>query len=366
MLEFNAQNERIKKEYFRFLAEADRKSQASIDAVCKAINRFENHTGFKDLASFNRDQAVAFKKELASTGAKRTGGPLSKSTMHATTNALKAFFRWLYSQPGYRSRINPTEIEYLNLSEKDVRAAKQPAVKRFPTLEQVRHVVFSMPMTTVVERRDRALIAFTIVTGMRDDAIASIRLKHVETDLKRVIQNPLEMRTKFSKQIVTYFFPVGADLHEIVFDWVRELREMQLFGHDDPVFPMTRIVQDDERCFTADGIVPAFWANAEPIRVVFRRAFKSAGLDYYNPHAFRDTLVALGKKKCRTPEEFEAWSKNLGHEEMITTFRSYGHFDSARQGELINAVGNRREDEDRLEKIYDMIERLAQRDAEMG
>lgn len=366
MPEFDAKNERIKKEYFRFLAEADRKSQTSVDAVRKAINRFESHTGFKDLATFNRHQAVAFKKHLASTRAQRTGRPLSKSTMHATSNALKAFFRWLYSQPGYRARINPTDIDYLNLSEKDVRAAKQPAVKRFPTLEQIRHVVFSMPVSNVTERRDRTLIAFTIVTGMRDDAIASIRLKHVETDLRRVIQNPLEMRTKFSKQIVTYFFPVGADLHAIVLDWVRELREEHLFGNDDPVFPMTRIVQDEERCFAADGIVPAFWANAEPIRKAFRRAFTAAKLDYYNPHSFRDTLVAFGKKKCRTPEEFEAWSKNLGHEEMITTFRSYGHIDPVRQGELINTVGNRREDEDRLGKMYELIERLTERKGNTG
>ncbi len=39
--------------------------------------------------------------------------------------------------------------------------------------------------------------------------------------------------------------------------------------------------------------------------------------------------------------------------------------DPARQGELINAVGNR-QDEDRLEKMYDMIERMAQREAETG
>ncbi len=270
---------------------------------------------------------MAFKKQLASTGAKRTGKSLSKSTMHATTYALKAFLRWLYSQPGYRSRINPTEIEYLNLSEKDVRAAKQAAVKRYPTLEQIRHVALLMPTTSVTERRDGAIVAFTIVTGMRDDAIASIRLKHVETDLKRVIQNPLEMRTKFSKQIVTYFFPVGADATRSCSTGCAELREVQLFGHDDPVFPMTRIVQDEERCFTADGIVPRLLGQCRARSASFSGGPSSQrGLDYYNPHSFRDTLVALGKKKCRTPEEFEAWSKNLGHEEMITTFRSYGHF----------------------------------------
>ena len=55
---------------------------------------------------------------------------------------------------------------------------------------------------------------------------------------------------------------------------------------------------------------------------MFRQAFIRAGLAYFNPHSFRDTLVQLGEKLYRTPEEFEAWSKNLGHEQMLTTFRS--------------------------------------------
>jgi hypothetical protein len=50
-------------------------------------------------------------------------------------------------------------------------------------------------------------------------------------------------------------------------------------------------------------------------------------------------LVRLGKKLCRTPEEFEAWSKNLGHEQMLTTFRGYGSIDPHRQGELIKSLG---------------------------
>jgi hypothetical protein len=44
-----------------------------------------------------------------------------------------------------------------------------------PTLEQIRHVIRTLPATTEIERRDRALIAFTILTGARDGAIASLK-----------------------------------------------------------------------------------------------------------------------------------------------------------------------------------------------
>ena len=132
MRHYNPKNERIKKDYFRFLREADRKAESTVDAVRKAISRYETYTGLKDFATFNREQAIAFKKHLAKTKAERSGEPLAKATLHATVNALKAFFKWLSCQPGYKSRIRVTDIEYLNLSDKEVRAARQPALKRFP------------------------------------------------------------------------------------------------------------------------------------------------------------------------------------------------------------------------------------------
>ena len=47
---------------------------------------------------------------------------------------------------------------------------------------------------------------------------------------------------------------------------------------------------------------------------------------------------------CKTPEEFKAWSQNLGHEKVLTTFTSYGAVAAHRQavlirGPAVNAVG---------------------------
>ena len=35
------------------------------------------------------------------------------------------------------------------------------------------------------------------------------------------------------------------------------------------------------------------------------------------------------------PEQFKAWSQNLGHEKVLTTFLSYGAVACQRQGEII-------------------------------
>ena len=42
-----------------------------------------------------------------------------------------------------------------------------------------------------------------------------------------------------------------------------------------------------------------------------------------------------------TPEEMKAWSQNLGHNDVLTTFTSYGSVPAHRQGELIRRTGTR-------------------------
>jgi hypothetical protein len=56
-----------------------------------------------------------------------------------------------------------------------------------------------MPAGSETERRDRALVAFTILTGARDGAIASFKLKHIDVDQGRLDQDARQVNTKFSK-----------------------------------------------------------------------------------------------------------------------------------------------------------------------
>jgi len=51
--------------------------------------------------------------------------------------------------------------------------------------------------------------------------------------------------------------------------------------------------------------------------------------------------VRLGEKICHTPEDFKAWSQNLGHEGVMTTFNSYGNVPDHRQGELITNMARK-------------------------
>jgi len=64
----------------------------------------------------------------------------------------------------------------------------------------------------------------------------------------------------------------------------------------------------------------------------------AAGLPYYSPHRLRDTIASLGKRHCRTAEEFQAWGQNLGHSSMATTFANYAPVSGARQAEIIRGI----------------------------
>ncbi len=140
--------------------------------------------------------------------------------MNATLKQLKAFFFWLTGQPGYKARLQYSDVDYFNLSEKDARIATAQRERKAPTLEQVRRVIETMPSGNEIERRNRALVAFTFLTGARDSAIASMKLKHVDLLEGCVYQDAREVKTKFSKTFTTYFFSVGDSIQEIVTEWV--------------------------------------------------------------------------------------------------------------------------------------------------
>src|SRR5258708_28391117 len=119
MKNHNPQNERVKRAYFTYLAEARGFSEQTLDGVAKAINRFEVYTKLRDFKSFHIEQAKGFKINLADQRSARGGDRLSKATLYATLTALKRFFVWLAGQPGYKSRISYTDAEYFNLSVKE-------------------------------------------------------------------------------------------------------------------------------------------------------------------------------------------------------------------------------------------------------
>ncbi len=291
------ENERIKRDYLAYLMEAKRQSEKTVDHVAASIAAFEAFNGWKDFKRFHIEQAKAFKRHLASQLNAETGKPLAVATIHSRLMALKAFFQWLAGRPGFR-RIGYADADYFNPSANDGRIASASREKPAPSLEQVRHVLRTMPYGTDIEKRNRALIAFALLTGARDDAIASLSLRHVDLTARMVLQDARTVRTKRRKTFSTYFFPVGDDVEAIVSDWIANLRTVLLFGPDDPLFPKTRVASIEGSGFAAVGLERAHWSNAQAIRSIFKDAFTAAGLPYFIPHSFARRWCGWGKRRA--------------------------------------------------------------------
>jgi integrase len=353
MTKRNGPNERVKRRYLHHLKETKGRDEASLDAVAKAMDRFEEHSKHRDFKKFHVEQARAFKAQLTVTRNARTGEPLSASTIHSTLAALKAFFAWLAQQPGHRSRIKLADVEYFNAPDNLSRVATARRYKACPTVNQVRAMIKAIPAATEIEQRDRALIGFTLLSGARDRAIISFKLKHIDVENELI-----EVRTKRAKTFTTWFFPVGDDLRNTFVDWVAFLREQKGFGPEDPLFPKSKVAPDDNLEFRAVGLDRAHWANANQVRAIFREACVLAGLPYFNPHSLRNTLVQLAYELKLDAEQFKAWSQNLGHENCLTTFSSYGEIQPSRQAEIIRGLAGSRQTSD-LSAQAEMLRKLA-------
>lgn len=360
---FNSDNARIKKQYCTHLKEADGKADSTIREIKKAIHRFEEFTNFANFKNFSKLQATNFKKEFAKSKSLKTGDNISKSTLLSTINNLKEFFKWLSYQQGYR-KICLTDIKYFNLSDKDKRAATSPKPKEYPSLEQVRKLFPSMPENTELEKRNKAILAFLILTGVRVSALISLKIKHYIADKELIFQDPKEVNTKKSKAINTYLVNIDDEIKEYFLNWIKFLKEEKLFSDNSPLFPARLKKIDEQGNIINDKISDNHLQSTGVIDDMLKAAFQNADLKYYSPHSFRNLLVSLASKFCTTPEEFKAYSQNLGHESPLTTFVSYGYVNEYRQGEIIKGLnlssGNKSQNDETKDILGKILEKVSQ------
>lgn len=334
MRKINEENERIKRRYLQYLKTAKRKDASTVLKAAEGILRFEASIGYASFKRFRIDHAVKFQERLNDETSKTTGKPLSKSTIRSILAANKGFFFWLADQSGYKSRIRHSDADYFNMDAKGARVASTVRETPYPSMEMARHAFSYMPVATEIDRRNKALFAFLMLTGARDGAVASLRLKHINLFDGCVYQDAREVKTKASKTITTYFLPVDSEYLACFKAWIKHLKEVVLFGPNDPLFPPAKIKPVDG-AFQVVGLERDIYKNANAIRTAIKEAFVRADLPPFTPHAFRKTLVKWADTAYPTREAFKAFSQNIGHTSVITTVSAYCPVSIERQAELI-------------------------------
>ena len=226
--------------YLTYLKEAKGQDEKSLDKVAAALLDFEDGIGFKPFKAFHRDWATKYKRHLEKRRNVRSGQPLGITTRDATLRLIKGFIEWLAAQPGYKSRVTYADAAYFNNNAREALAAHAPRPAHYPSLEQCAHAFRMMPESNEVQRRDKAIFAFLMLTGARDGATASLRLNHVDLVEGKVYQDGTvrEVRTKNGKTIETWFFPVGPMYRGV-------LRGMgKLFARSSPLRPCGRTLSE--------------------------------------------------------------------------------------------------------------------------
>jgi len=336
-------NERIKRRYFEYVRGPKGFSPKTVKCYEIAIWLWEDFSKQADFANFNQTSAKEFNEWLKTKKKARSEEKVGLSYCYDMLRYLKDFFEWLSKQSGYKSKINQTAIDYLNLSRAEVKMATQPKNVRYPSVEEVKTVIENIKGKTEVELRDRAFISLLFLTGTRISAIISLRMKSFDASRLVIDQDPKEgVATKNSKRIVTALIPLSYKEPVTCFlEWFNHLVEKG-FKPDDPIFPATKVENGKENIsyYNTGEVERTLWKSTTPARKILNKRFEEAGITTYNPHAFRHMLVKEIAKLPITEEQKKAVSQNFGHEHTGTTFGSYGYgkIEENRQIEIIKNI----------------------------
>ncbi len=358
MTTINLNNEQIKRKYFEWLKEADGLSNSSIEKVERSITLWDDFTHAEDYKTFNTETIKEFKKWLLERKNTNTNKPIKLTTCHHYLISLNEFFKWLTAQAGYKSKISLNDVAYLQLDKKQTKIALNTARRRYPTLEIIKKLVNSIKTKTEIDRRDKALICFTLLSAMRDEAIITLPLGCLNVEKGQVHQDPERgVKTKFSKDILTTLFHFEPTFWDIIKDWVDYLKKEKLFTDADPLFPATKNEHegDNSHSFVGDNIERRFWSTTGGIRLVFKKRFEAADLEYFSPHAFRHTATKIALELCKTPAQFKAVSQNLGHENMATTMFDYAALPDDEVEKKVKSIGQTDEDDVNVEIIQQIF-----------
>ena len=258
----NTHNERLIYRLQKYFFDIRQRDLKTIDAMLAHIRRFETFASYHRLTDTTIEDAIAFRRALAD----RSGKPLSASSIVHILASLREAFRWLKDQPE-GANIMSDVIECLKAPKAFENAARLPVEKLVLKVDQIRKVILAMPVDTIWQRRDRAILAFLLLSGMRVTAILKLRLRHIDTVEGRIKQDPTEIDIKGDKAMWTSYFPVGSDIAEIFREWISEV-EANAANDGAYIFPKT----PNQRRRASASIFLEHWATADPIRKIIKTA----------------------------------------------------------------------------------------------
>ena len=308
-------NDRIIYAWLQFSGRFDEKT---VCAKLGFIREFEAFFGGKSFAKIKTEDVSAFRECLKASVESDQGNRRSVSTVRHCASHLKSFFKWLIEQKGYHN-LNRSLPDNFALPKKFDSKGLDREEKFVPSDEDAVAIIEGMPTETLLERRDRAMIAAAFLGALRADTVTSLQLKHIDVSQRIIWQDGQVSRTKNSKSLKTNFFPLSAIYCVVLEDWQNELRGMG-YLEDDALFPGEPDLKPRSSAKPIKKI--SVMNSTHAISRAFRRASELIGKNF-TPHSVKHYIGALGLRRCKTLEQETAWSATMAHNDIRTTRRYY-------------------------------------------
>lgn len=328
---YNAGNERIIKQYLEHLRNANGSDAKTLNAIHKSIRCFEVLTDFADLDKFNADTAKQFREKVRELD-------LSASYLLRISKDVQNFIHWLSHEPKGR-KVKYNDACYLNLTRNEANRARASGYKPHHEYTTLLQIVRAMPSETIVDQRNKAIVALIILASPRINELTHMRLDSIKEDPKSGAYfldiNPRYVKgVKFQKPRQATLLNI-PDLRQIVMDWAEHLKNNEGFGQSDPLFPVIKstFAKDMQSCRTIVN---------NPISVnltnrIFKAACESAGYESYGVHSVRRTRARFMEQET-ADERMVATQQDLGHNSLGTTRGNYGSLSPTRQHQLTHSI----------------------------
>lgn len=359
-LKTKLKNAKIKQSYIIYLREAIGLSIKTVHIKERIIAEFERFIKGRDFAIFNNAIAKRYKEYL--NNYERSGKHLTKKTVLNKLTTIRDFYKWLIDQTGYKRRIHKSHIDFLKLdlgTMNSIRTSQQ--YQKIPDLEYVTKLANSIEINNDVDLRDKALLAFALLSGLRADSMTSVKIEDFDVEKLTVTLNPLKgSKTKFSKAFVVRLLVFDEKLLTPIIKWYSYLIKSKKYGPLDPLFPMTDMKNlPGTNTLSSFNVKPEFWKLPGSINKIFKDRSEKAGLPYYQPHLFRGLHSTLALGMARGTRELIAISRNLGHDSIKTTIGFYDYMDINTQLMILSKIDfNKRNIESTEDEISEMKEMM--------
>ncbi|MCU0801566.1 MAG: site-specific integrase [Rhodobacteraceae bacterium] len=304
----------------------------TVDAHLISIRDFERYVSVRSFADIKDRDADGWRAALVGrTKVMGSEGGLSRSTVRHRASHLRAFFDWLAKQNGFKHLASVSG--YFALPRGLTAKNDQSDPRSCPTLSEAIQMLNGLPQTRLIDRRDRAVLALAFMAGLRESALISLRMCHVDVARRKIFHDGETLRAKNGKSFVIDWFPRTEAFQAVFCAWYAEARGLGLRDNDS-LFPDMHVLSRLRWRTKPDRPEIPPMRSASTVDVIFRRASAIVG-QRYTPHSARHMLANLGDQLCRTSEMRKAWSLNLGHETEAITMQHYGRISAERKAEIL-------------------------------